>query len=435
MAKLIKSIDVIEFENFMKLLRDKEVIVYEDVQGSKIWVNFDGKDWNIRPRSISEKNINMVDLAIQKLYNHVYLYFNNMSHNRADLLKKDWWFGFEYFCDEQPANVKYTKLPKNKLVLTSIIRGKKGFTNNIDDLMVMSGVFDCDIRPVLFRGTLSEKQIKLINRFLHTSTKDLEFIFDEDNFCSFFYKLLNPLKTGSFLMDTQFQENLESIIIRFTNKGEEISLELLNPLYNKISAPQYTDHTDMYSLILMEFLQFMSNIDLKCVKIEGTSFESTYINLICKLYNMFMLKNSTKLSKLDIIVPDFYNQDKFRLNRSMITNSNTLDWIDENDINQYILRILLTTLRKPFKKHFGVFTDRTIINFNTLITNINTYINNITTSSLNNDVISKLRNPNSNKDWKVPESDINGNLFLNNQDKSNTNNKKSKLMKLSQLKK
>lgn len=428
MSKLIKSADVIEFERFMSLLRDKEVIVYEDVQGSKIWVNYDGRDWNIRPRSVSEKNINMVDLAIQKLYNHAYLFFNSMSPNRADLLKKDWWFGFEYFGDEQPAHVKYSRLPKNRLVLTAIIRGKKGFTNNIDDLVAMSGVFDCDIRPVLFRGKLSEKQIQLINRFLHTSPKDLEFVFDEENFCSFFYKMLNPLKKGSFLMESEFQDNLESIIIRFSDKGEEISLELLNPLYNRVSAPQYTDYTDVYSMVLMDFMQFMSSMDIRLVKVDGKTFETTYINMVCKLYNLYMLKRFNRVDSLDLVVPEFYSYDKFRLNKEMIKNHNTLEWITENDKFEYILRILLTTLRKQIKKPFGVFTERTIGMFNKVVRDVNDQVTWLTSRGLQQSSVVEVPG---NMEWMTPDADISGKVFLN--DVGSTAPKKNKMLKLSKL--
>ena len=54
--------------------------------------------------------------------------------------------------------------------------------------------------PVLFRGKLTEKQLLVINRFLHTSPEDLEFVFKDSNFANFFYSILNPRTDASFMM-------------------------------------------------------------------------------------------------------------------------------------------------------------------------------------------------------------------------------------------
>ena len=53
-----------------------DIIVYEDVQGSKIWVNWDGQSFIIKPKSISNEAINLVDLAMQNYYNSSIKYFN-----------------------------------------------------------------------------------------------------------------------------------------------------------------------------------------------------------------------------------------------------------------------------------------------------------------------------------------------------------------------
>ena len=102
-----------------------EIIVFEDIQGSKIWVNWDGKEFNIRPKSIGSESINLIDLAMQNYYNPAINYLNGLDSRVKSLLNKKWWFCFEYFPDSQPANIQYSRVPKNHLVLTTLNRGGK----------------------------------------------------------------------------------------------------------------------------------------------------------------------------------------------------------------------------------------------------------------------------------------------------------------------
>jgi hypothetical protein len=50
--------------------------------------------------------------------------------------------------------------------------------------------------------------VEAIKYFINTSEEDLEYIFGEVIYF-FFYKLLNPLSQNSFLMNNDFQKNIE----------------------------------------------------------------------------------------------------------------------------------------------------------------------------------------------------------------------------------
>jgi hypothetical protein len=120
-------------------------------------------------------------------------------------LNKNWYFCFEYFPDNQPANIEYNRLPKNNLVLTSICKNGK-FIYTIEEVREYARLFDVDAIPVVFQGKLGEKTIEAIKYFLNTSENDLEYVFGEKSFAYFFYKLLNPQTQGSFLMNEDFQK-------------------------------------------------------------------------------------------------------------------------------------------------------------------------------------------------------------------------------------
>jgi hypothetical protein len=55
----------------------------------------------------------------------------------------------------------------------------------------------------------TDKMVEAIKYFINTSEEDLEYIFGEKSFTFFFYKLLNPLSQNSFLMNNDFQKNIE----------------------------------------------------------------------------------------------------------------------------------------------------------------------------------------------------------------------------------
>ena len=188
-----------------------------------------------------------VDTAVQSLlgrccgYNKnkdILIYCDKISAEKY----KNWSFLFEYFPDETPANIQYQRMPKNGLVLTSINKnGKYEFTT--DELIEYARLFNVDSLPIIFEGKLSDTMKEAIQYFLNTSEKDLEYVFGEQSFSFFFYKILNPQSESSFLMKDSFQENLEKIIIRV--KDKDISFEILNPLYQRISSENSTDFTEM----------------------------------------------------------------------------------------------------------------------------------------------------------------------------------------------
>src|SRR5690606_15704585 len=105
----------------------------------------------------------------------------------------------------------------NGLVLTSICKNGK-YESNIDELTEYSRLFNVDYLPVIFQGRLSDHMKEAINYFLNTSEEDLEYVFGEKSFSFFFYKILNPQIQNSFLMEGEFQNNLEKIIIKIENK-------------------------------------------------------------------------------------------------------------------------------------------------------------------------------------------------------------------------
>jgi hypothetical protein len=360
MSKLQNLSDISSTQELDEILNN-ELTIFEDIQGSKIYVNWSGETFTIKPKSLSSEPINLVDLAMQKYYNRAIDFFDQLSDRVKGLLNRKWWFCFEYFPDEQPANIEYNRVPKNHLVLTSICKNNK-FDYTVEEMEEYARLFNTDVLPIIFKGKLGQESIEAIKYFLNTSEKDLEFVFGEKSFAYFFYKLLNPQVQNSFLMDNDFQENIEKIIIRVDDKN--INFELLNPLYKRISDNNSTDFVEIYSLILVNFLNFCQTIDLNQIKLKGNKRDEIYLNLICLLYNMYVSEIKDDLLNFEFVVPEFFDRDKFRINKELVSNKLTKELIGEDRKLEYIFKCLLGSLNKPKKKEIGVFTNSTLQIFN-----------------------------------------------------------------------
>ena len=371
MSKLV-TLNGSNDQELLSSIFDNEIVVFEDIQGSKIWVNWDGKEFAIKPKSIGSESINLIDLAMQNYYNPAIKFFESLDIRVKSLLNRKWWFCFEYFPDNQPANIEYSRVPKNNLVLTALNKSGK-YDFSIEELDEYARLFDVDMLPIVFQGKLNERMIEAIKYFLNTSEEDLEYIFGEKSFAFFFYKILNPSSQNSFLMDEEdYQNNLEKLIVR-TMKGD-LSFEILNPLYKRISDNNSTEFVEIYTLILVNFLNFCQSFNLDEVKLKGSKRDEIYIYLISKLFNVYISEVKQDLLDFDFTVPEFFDKEKFKINTELISNKLTKDYIKESDKLEYIFKVILGSFSKKRKKPIGIFTDNTVILFNVFVTDINNYI-------------------------------------------------------------
>jgi len=371
MSKLV-TLNGSNDQELLSSIFDNEIVVFEDIQGSKIWINWDGKEFTIKPKSIGSESINLIDLAMQNYYNPAIKFFESLDIRVKSLLNRKWWFCFEYFPDNQPANIEYSRVPKNNLVLTALNKSGK-YDFSIEELDEYARLFDVDMLPIVFQGKLNERMIEAIKYFINTSEDDLEYIFGEKSFAFFFYKILNPSSQNSFLMeDEDYQSNLEKLIVR-TMKGD-LSFEILNPLYKRISDNNSTDFVEIYTLILVNFLNFCQSFNLDEVKLKGSKRDEIYIYLISKLFNVYISEVKQDLLDFDFTVPEFFDKEKFKINTELISNKLTKDYIKESDKLEYIFKVILGSFSKKRKKPIGIFTDNTVILFNVFVTDINNYI-------------------------------------------------------------
>lgn len=361
-------------ENIIELLQNKDLLIYEDIQGAQIFVKWDGQKFIIKPKSINNTELNFVDLAIQNFYNTVFNHCYRLPEYITNLLSPTWWFCFEYFPDNQPAHIEYKKIPKNNLILTCIVKGTK-YKYNYNEIIEYSKLFNCDPLPVIFKGKLNEKQLEIINLFLHTSENDLDYVFEENNFTYFFYKILNPNLQNSFLMD-EFNDNLEKIIIRI-NGDDECSFEILNPSYEKMNLSNKTEYLNTYTLILLNFLEFLQLADFDKVKLKDITKDELYIEFISAIFNEYVDNIKKEIKNWNLAIPSFFSDDKFKINTFLLKNQKTIDLIKSDVKLEYIFKILLGSFNKTKKKPLGIFDEKTVELFNNEVIKISNFLESV----------------------------------------------------------
>lgn len=373
MTKL-KTLNNEEYD-IINLLKDKELIVYEEIEGSTIFVLWNGKEFVIKPKSLRNEPLNFIDLATQKFYNLAHSYFNSLPDYVTDLLNKNWWFCFEFFPDNQPANTEYDHIPQNNLILKCIVKGSK-FKYEYDEIEEYARLFKSDSLPVVFKGILSEEQLEKINLFLNTSEKDLNFVFGEKNFAKWFYDLLNPNLKSSYLMDDDFNNNIKKLIMKI--KGDdEYSFQILNPSYERLSHNNTTEFVDIYSLILVNFMEFAQLLTLQKYKLKELTKDELYVELVCKIFNDYIsdIKDDV-INKWIIDIPPFFKDDKFKININFIKDQKTVNYIKSDPKVEYIFKCILGSFSKTKNKPIGVFNEQTLDFFNKLVNDIDNFLNN-----------------------------------------------------------
>lgn len=370
----MKNLNDVNGDEFINSLENKELIIYEDVQGSKLYVQYNGDRFIIKPRSFKNDELNFIDLAIQKYYNKIFFFLHSLPSYITDIINKNWWFCFEYLPDTKPANIEYNRVPLNNLILTSIVKnGKHKF--NYDEIVEYSNLFNVDPIPLIFKGKLTGKQIEVIRLFIKTKEEDLKLVFGEENFAKFFYTILNANMTNSFLMkDDKFNTNLEKIIIRISD-NDQYTFEILNPLYKKNSDSNYSEYSQVYSLIIINFLEFLQLKSISTYKPKGLTFDEMYINLISIIFNDYMSNIKNDILKWDIVIPDFMNtESNFRLNVNLIRNKETKNYILSNEKIEYVFKIILSSFNKLRKKPLGLMTIKTVELLNETVNDIRKHI-------------------------------------------------------------
>jgi hypothetical protein len=183
---------------------------------------------------------------------------------------------------------------------------------------------------------------------------------------SFFYKLLNPQLSHSFLND-DFSQNVDNIILKADGKEEKFAI--FNPMYDRVSYNNSTEYAEIYSLILVSFLNFCQSINLDKIKLKGDRKEDVYMFLICYLFNMYVNEVNDDINNFNFVVPEFFNKDKFRINKEIIPNKITRQLVNNSKMD-YLFKCIFFSFKNKLKEPIGVLTPTMMNLFNLYVDQI-----------------------------------------------------------------
>jgi hypothetical protein len=163
-----------------------------------------------------------------------------------------------------------------------------------------------------------------------------------------------------------YNENLEKIIMKIVG-DTNYTFEILNPLYQKIVKENTTEHLQIYTLILTNFLEFCQLKDIRKYKPSNITKDKLYVDFISLLFNDYIENMKEDIIAWDFVIPSFFREDKFKINYNLLNNKTTLKNIKSHPKIEYVFKIILNSFNKKKKKAIGIFSEDSLIAFNNLV--------------------------------------------------------------------
>jgi hypothetical protein len=115
-------------------------------------------------------------------------------------------------------------------------------------------------------------------------------------------------------------------------------------------------------------------IDIKKFKVKANTKDEIYIELISQIFNEYIENIKDSIDKWTIVIPDFFKDEKFKLNTDMLLNKKTIEHAKSSKKIEYMLKVILSSFNHKKKRSFGVFNEQTVILFNEFVDKISNYI-------------------------------------------------------------
>ena len=365
-------------DDFINRLFTMPVTVYEKLDASQF--SFERDDEGVMYFYKQDQNtpISKIDITLSQYYNGAIKHIQNLPMDKINLIPANWRFCCEYFIDRNPVYISYDQMPKNGLVLINIINNSVKNKKVLDDKNLLSewaDFLDIEMPPIIFQGILSEDQKAIIIEFIRTPVVQLKDKFQTNSFIRHLLSILDPTKTNSFLRETD-RGLIEGVIFRFGDDENSFTAKIIDPIFysrkvdnkdNKVSAP-----SDVYWLTLIDTVEYLQGVNLETLLPEGEDSEERYLDIICKIFNAFIMRYGGKYKGVDFELPKFMQKEAFKVGIEYIPNKETSKYISEDESWQNVFKVLLAAFRKRKKGTNQVFTEYVMKRFNQLVDEIAT---------------------------------------------------------------
>jgi len=375
-------------KGFIENLFNKFLTVTENLDGSSFSFERDFTGDNISFYKKDQDNpITKVDRILMRYYEKPITYIDSLSVEIKKQIPKGWRFGMAYFPNTKPVNIEYDRIPRNHLILTHIVvRDEFGdVINNVQDKEELDEWADklgVERAPVIFQGKLNRDQKISIMDFLSTPLMDLKSRFKTESFTKYLISILNKnLEKTSLGKD--LSGNVESIVFRFEDeegKEETVLAKMVDPVFHEINRERKATKSsyfpnDIYSLCLIEIMNFILEAGVESFAIDGEDPEERYISFVFDVFKQFIYEEGSKYIGADFDKPEYLKSEGFEINKDFIEDEDVISLLEEDNAYVDILQMILNSFRKLKRTPHGFFTEGLIQQFNMLIQDIADYIN------------------------------------------------------------
>jgi nicotinamide mononucleotide adenylyltransferase len=374
-------------KSFVERLFRDEVTITENLDGSSFSFEKDFVGDNISFYKKDQDNpITKVDRILMSYYEKPINFIQSLPVEVKDELPLGWRFGMLFFPNTKPVRIQYDRIPKNHLILTHItVRDE--FGENIKSIQDKSELDEwakklgVEPPPIIFQGTFDQDQKMAVMDFLSTPLSDLRSQFKTQSFSKYIISLINP-NLSKTTLGKDLQGEIDSLVFRFKSDGkeEEVLAKMIDPIFQELSRERKVEKSsyfpsDVYSLCLIDIMNFILEEDVESFSAEGLEPEERYINFIFSVFKRFIERDGEKYSGVNFDKPDYLQSENFKLNKEFITDPVVLEYLDKDEAYEDILQMILNSMRKLKRKPHGFFSEGVIAEFNKLVEDIATYIN------------------------------------------------------------
>jgi len=345
---------------FVEKFLDGEVIITEKLDTFRFSFEKEGDEFKFYKKD--NNPINIIERTITDIWESA---ISEIPIICADKQIPDGFrFGLAYTPIERPLRIPYTNMPR--YVLTDItIRKDNKILKTLDykELNEWAGILCIGRPPVIYQGKLDEKQKKYLLEYSLGNYDNIE----QKSMAQFINETIAPIYS---------KENIiEGIIIQSDDQIAQIpsyEFNILDEAYQKtFNVPR-----DYYDLFIINLNSVLESYSFKTL--EGKTVDERYIEIINDIFEKFIEKfgnqyNEDSIDSKYLKSPQYNNYGK--LNKTFIKNTRVESLVTDNEINESIYKIILSSLRK-YKKEYGLLNESVIQKFNTYVFLVNNHIKN-----------------------------------------------------------
>ena len=361
--------------NAFQDMLNSRVLVTEKIQGASFHVRRNQTKFEYYKSG--DSRMNMIDRTIVGLYETGVKHIQSLDPSIKEQMPHDWKFGFEYLPELNVSEYKYTKLPKNNLILTHIqtMNESGKIRKTISDPVILnkwSKILEVQGPSIVFDGMLSQMQKEELITVLSMSDKEFSEAFDYDPntdarlpFTQKMIKTFNP-NAVSPTLNEDFEVEIDGLIVSFIDEKKSRSFKL-EDFTRTVNENKRSSH--MYQITIAGLIEFISTFEMKDIQLNEETADWRYIELMSVLFNTYVKEHSAKFIGVNFESADFADSDSFKLNTKYIKNETTLSYV-ENSILAELFKITLGSFRKKRSKESDIINAEMLEHLNQIVETI-----------------------------------------------------------------